>query len=172
MHSRITPRQFGGNPDCGHCGCMASAGLKAIGDHRALGVLAVNSIYSVSSRLGNAVKAVRGWLHRMRLTLSRATFSLANLIYLQECPLQFTIACASPRFKAISSMSHYGFIIFVLKSPSLGRSYGLSRSSRCRFRLNELFVKFSCRFRQCRASVVCSQTPINLFFPLDMKRRV
>ena len=30
----ITPCQFGGKPDCASCGCMASAGLAAVGRHR------------------------------------------------------------------------------------------------------------------------------------------
>ncbi|HXG65211.1 MAG TPA: radical SAM protein, partial [Blastocatellia bacterium] len=29
LQGRITPCQFGGNPDCSQCGCIASAGLKA-----------------------------------------------------------------------------------------------------------------------------------------------
>jgi hypothetical protein len=62
LRSRITPCQFGGNPDCSQCGCMASAGLKAIGDHRLLGVLPVKSIYKTSYGLGSAVKTARGWL--------------------------------------------------------------------------------------------------------------
>jgi MoaA/NifB/PqqE/SkfB family radical SAM enzyme len=61
LRSRITPCQFGGNPDCSQCGCMASAGLKAIGDHRVLGVLPVKAIYRTSGGVGNAVKSVRGW---------------------------------------------------------------------------------------------------------------
>ena len=34
LERRITPCQFGGDPDCANCGCMASAGLEAIGRHR------------------------------------------------------------------------------------------------------------------------------------------
>ena len=37
---RITPCQFGGNPDCSNCGCIASAGLEAIGRHRLKGGIA------------------------------------------------------------------------------------------------------------------------------------
>lgn len=62
LRSRITPCQFGGNPDCSQCGCMASAGLKAIGDYRVLGVLPVKSIYKTSDGVANAVRTVRGWL--------------------------------------------------------------------------------------------------------------
>ena len=31
LQTRITPCQFGGTPDCANCGCMASAGLAAVG---------------------------------------------------------------------------------------------------------------------------------------------
>ena len=34
LERRITPCQFGGKPDCQNCGCIASAGLEAIGRHR------------------------------------------------------------------------------------------------------------------------------------------
>ena len=33
LQRRITPCQFGGNPDCEQCGCIASAGLDAIARH-------------------------------------------------------------------------------------------------------------------------------------------
>ncbi|MBI3949451.1 MAG: radical SAM protein [Acidobacteria bacterium] len=52
LKSRITPCQFGGNPDCSQCGCMASAGLKAVGDYRLLGLLPFRSIYSISDHIG------------------------------------------------------------------------------------------------------------------------
>jgi hypothetical protein len=35
------PCQLGGNPDCRNCGCMASAGLEAIGRHRYKGWIPV-----------------------------------------------------------------------------------------------------------------------------------
>lgn len=52
LKSRISPCQFGGNPDCSQCGCYASAGLKAVGDHRLLGMLRVGSVFDASARLG------------------------------------------------------------------------------------------------------------------------
>jgi sulfatase maturation enzyme AslB (radical SAM superfamily) len=52
LRGRITPCQFGGTPDCSQCGCMASAGLQAIGDHRLLGFLPVRSLFTLSSRIG------------------------------------------------------------------------------------------------------------------------
>jgi len=52
MKSRITPCQFGGNPDCSQCGCMASAGLSKVGEYRILGLLPVRSLYEASYRIG------------------------------------------------------------------------------------------------------------------------
>jgi MoaA/NifB/PqqE/SkfB family radical SAM enzyme len=59
LESRIVPCQFGGNPDCSQCGCMASAGLKAVGDYRLVGLVAVKSVYGLSDRIGKAMSAAR-----------------------------------------------------------------------------------------------------------------
>ncbi len=56
LKSRITPCQFGGNPDCSQCGCVASMGLAAVGNHKlALGVTA-GDIYRASSTLSKALQ--------------------------------------------------------------------------------------------------------------------
>ena len=52
LRNRITPCQFGGNPDCSQCGCFASAGLKAVGDHRLMGFVPVRSIFFASDAIG------------------------------------------------------------------------------------------------------------------------
>ena len=52
LKGRITPCQFGGNPDCSQCGCMASAGLNAVADHRLLGILPLRSIFNMSDQIG------------------------------------------------------------------------------------------------------------------------
>ncbi|HEY7545818.1 MAG TPA: radical SAM protein [Blastocatellia bacterium] len=52
LQSRITPCQFGGTPDCSQCGCMASAGLNAVGDFRFLGLVTLRSLFNVSNRVG------------------------------------------------------------------------------------------------------------------------
>jgi organic radical activating enzyme len=59
LKTRITPCQFGGNPDCSQCGCMASAGLKAVGDYRLAGLVPVRSIYRLSDRIGKRMNAAR-----------------------------------------------------------------------------------------------------------------
>jgi MoaA/NifB/PqqE/SkfB family radical SAM enzyme len=59
LAKRITPCQFGGNPDCNNCGCIASAGLEAIGRHRLWGFIPVGQIFYGSVRIGNAVERLR-----------------------------------------------------------------------------------------------------------------
>jgi sulfatase maturation enzyme AslB (radical SAM superfamily) len=52
LKGRITPCQFGGTPDCKQCGCIASAGLAAVGEHRLFGVLPLRSIFKASDQIG------------------------------------------------------------------------------------------------------------------------
>ncbi len=59
MAKRIMPCQFGGNPDCHNCGCIASAGLEAIGRHHLWGFIPVGQIFYGSVRVGQAVGKVR-----------------------------------------------------------------------------------------------------------------
>jgi len=59
LTTRITPCQFGGRPDCENCGCIASAGLAAVGRYRLTGPLRVEHIFNASFRVGHVVKAVR-----------------------------------------------------------------------------------------------------------------
>ena len=55
LKTKITPCQFGGKPDCGQCGCFASTGLKALGDHRLLGFVPVSTLYNASDAIGKTV---------------------------------------------------------------------------------------------------------------------
>jgi MoaA/NifB/PqqE/SkfB family radical SAM enzyme len=59
LERRITPCQFGGNPDCSSCGCIASASLEAIARHRLPGGLRVRHVFDASLLVGNAVGRVR-----------------------------------------------------------------------------------------------------------------
>jgi hypothetical protein len=58
LKSRITPCQFGGSPDCTQCGCMASAGLNAVGDHRLLGFVPLRTIFKASDQFGRMMSRV------------------------------------------------------------------------------------------------------------------
>ena len=56
----ITPCQYGGDPDCTQCGCLASVGLAAVGDYRLAKVVPLRSIFNASLAVGAGVRAVRG----------------------------------------------------------------------------------------------------------------
>jgi len=58
LRTHITPCQFGGDPDCERCGCIASMGLAAVGHHRVLGRLTAGQIFMASNRLGSAWKGL------------------------------------------------------------------------------------------------------------------
>jgi sulfatase maturation enzyme AslB (radical SAM superfamily) len=62
LDRHITPCQFGGDPDCLNCGCMASAGLEAIGRHRLKGGIPVGKIFYASLRVGQAAARIRSAL--------------------------------------------------------------------------------------------------------------
>jgi MoaA/NifB/PqqE/SkfB family radical SAM enzyme len=59
LETRITPCQFGGTPDCSSCGCMASAGLAAVGRHRLGGVIPIDALFNGSLRVGETVGELR-----------------------------------------------------------------------------------------------------------------
>lgn len=60
LKTRISPCQFGGDPDCSQCGCMASAGLKAVGTHKLFGTLEVGKIFNASAKIGELTRAANG----------------------------------------------------------------------------------------------------------------
>jgi hypothetical protein len=55
----ITPCQFGGQPDCSNCGCMASAALAAVGRHELPLGVRVETLFRASMRVGSAVRRIR-----------------------------------------------------------------------------------------------------------------
>jgi MoaA/NifB/PqqE/SkfB family radical SAM enzyme len=59
LQTRITPCQFGGTPDCRNCGCIASAGLAAIGRHRLFGFVPLDPIFDASLSVGGIVRGLR-----------------------------------------------------------------------------------------------------------------
>ena len=56
---RITPCQFGGNPDCASCGCLASAGLEAVGRYRLGGGIPIGRIFYASLGVGRMLARLR-----------------------------------------------------------------------------------------------------------------
>ena len=59
FETKITPCQFGGNPDCEQCGCVASAGLSAVGRYRIGGYIPVGAIFGTSAAVGRTVRGLR-----------------------------------------------------------------------------------------------------------------
>ena len=58
LKTKILPCQFGGDPDCGSCGCVASMGLAAIAAHKWGGFIPVGAIFTASVKIGQ-VRAKR-----------------------------------------------------------------------------------------------------------------
>jgi len=51
----VMPCQFGGNPDCSSCGCIASASLEAIARHRLPGGIRVRHVFNASHSVGKVI---------------------------------------------------------------------------------------------------------------------
>jgi hypothetical protein len=70
LKTRIRPCELGGTPACPECGCIASAGLAAVGRYRLAGLLPVGSIFRLSRRVG---EARRRWRQRAGLQSPEGT---------------------------------------------------------------------------------------------------
>ena len=57
LRTKVVPCQFGGNPDCSRCGCLASMALAAVGHRKILGPLTAGKIFWISTAIGSGVKA-------------------------------------------------------------------------------------------------------------------
>ncbi|HQU86390.1 MAG TPA: hypothetical protein PKY59_24890, partial [Pyrinomonadaceae bacterium] len=58
LKSKVVPCQFGGNPDCSQCGCIASAGLAAVGEYKLFGAVPLRKIFVASDSIGRRIKKV------------------------------------------------------------------------------------------------------------------
>jgi organic radical activating enzyme len=54
LKTKVVPCQYGGNPDCSACGCIASMGLAAVAAHKLGGVIPVGMIFKASVKIGEA----------------------------------------------------------------------------------------------------------------------
>src|SRR5690348_2041939 len=59
LKSHVAPCQFGGNPDCSQCGCVASMGMAAVGHYKLARLASLGSIYNASSAIGEKVRDLR-----------------------------------------------------------------------------------------------------------------
>ena len=59
LKTRVTPCQFGGDPDCAQCGCIASMALAAVGHHRVIGSITAGDFFFLSDRIGKRLNSIR-----------------------------------------------------------------------------------------------------------------
>lgn len=78
LQTKITPCQFGGNPDCSSCGCIASMGLASVAAHKLGGLISVGSIFKASIKIGK-YRAYRREKLNPRRTLAPKSFDVQSL---------------------------------------------------------------------------------------------
>ena len=54
--TRVEPCQFGGEPDCSRCGCIASMGLAAVGHQKLIGPITAGHMFWTSRALGRYIQ--------------------------------------------------------------------------------------------------------------------
>jgi MoaA/NifB/PqqE/SkfB family radical SAM enzyme len=79
LTTKILPCQFGGDPDCSQCGCMASMGLASVGHLRLVPGVSVANVLQASRKIGSALKMMTG-----RRQLERPESSRPMQISLQK----------------------------------------------------------------------------------------
>jgi MoaA/NifB/PqqE/SkfB family radical SAM enzyme len=73
LKTRVTPCQFGGNPDCTQCGCIATMGLAAVGHTKPLPRVSLGGVMRVSSVIGQTI-------HRARLVYRTAKCHFRSML--------------------------------------------------------------------------------------------
>ena len=59
LEAVVSPCQFGGNPNCGECGCLGSIAMHAVGARRLPIGVKIGSIFKASHRVGRWVGGIR-----------------------------------------------------------------------------------------------------------------
>jgi len=77
LKTSVEPCQFGGDPDCSRCGCVASMGLAAVGNRKLLGPITAGHIFWTSMAIGRKVRSIEDAAGR-RLTKLRLGQSQRN----------------------------------------------------------------------------------------------
>jgi MoaA/NifB/PqqE/SkfB family radical SAM enzyme len=67
LTTRVIPCQLGGRPDCHQCGCVAAAGLEAVGRHRLPIGIRTGTIFTLSHALGCHLRKLVGTGFRLSL---------------------------------------------------------------------------------------------------------
>jgi MoaA/NifB/PqqE/SkfB family radical SAM enzyme len=60
LKKKIVPCQYGGDPDCTQCGCMASVGLEALGKYKLGKMIPLRHIFNGSLAVGDGFRWMRG----------------------------------------------------------------------------------------------------------------
>jgi MoaA/NifB/PqqE/SkfB family radical SAM enzyme len=76
LKTKITPCQFGGEPDCSQCGCMASMALAAVGNYRVAGPLTAGHLYFASDKIGEAWHAMKDVFAPVPVEPERTPFNI------------------------------------------------------------------------------------------------
>jgi len=76
LKTKITPCQFGGDPDCSQCGCVASMALAAVGNHRVIGGLTAGHLFRASNQVGAAIARARNLFARSEPEPDAAQFTI------------------------------------------------------------------------------------------------
>lgn len=63
--TRVEPCQFGGDPDCSRCGCIASMGLAAVGHQKLVGSITAGHIFWTSAAIGRCVRRGENMLQHL-----------------------------------------------------------------------------------------------------------
>lgn len=67
LKTKLTPCQFGGDPDCSQCGCIASMGLAAVGHHKLVGNLTAGDVFRASRQFGKIWSGTRNLISPPRI---------------------------------------------------------------------------------------------------------
>jgi MoaA/NifB/PqqE/SkfB family radical SAM enzyme len=78
LTTKIVPCQFGGDPDCEQCGCVASVSLAAVGHHRVAGPLTAGHLFAVSLRIGRVWRSLRGGRHSSHAPGGSSPFNILS----------------------------------------------------------------------------------------------
>jgi MoaA/NifB/PqqE/SkfB family radical SAM enzyme len=89
LRTRITPCQFGGDPHCEQCGCIASMGLAAVGHHRVIGHLTAGHLFMASDRLGRQWRSFcKTFIRKPIIQAKLSPFAILQpMTHLKQAPL-------------------------------------------------------------------------------------
>ena len=78
LQTKVSPCQFGGDPDCSQCGCVASAGLHALSEYHLLPILRVGHLFDASFKIGGLIRKSESTGQR-RVPTQRSSSGLVTL---------------------------------------------------------------------------------------------